>query len=225
MKTLFNLGAEEFLPQRLDYESLRRAASVCEGCDLYKSATQTVFGEGPTKATVMFVGEVPGDEEDKSGHPFVGPAGRLLDRALDEAGIQRELVYMTNAVKHFKWKPSGKRRLHEKPNASAITACKPWLESEIALLKPRIVVCLGATAAQTLFGRDFRVTRMRGSWMEFQNDIRAIATVHPSSILRTPEPDREAAYSHFEADLELVAVEIKRSGLHDRGSAATGSPT
>jgi uracil-DNA glycosylase family protein len=225
MKTLFNPGAEEFLPDKLDYGSLKRAAAGCEGCDLYKNATQTVFGEGPSQASVMFVGEVPGDEEDKVGHPFVGPAGRLLDRALEEAGIQRELVYMTNAVKHFKWKPSGKRRLHDKPNTSEIAACKPWLESEIALLKPRILVCLGATAAQTLFGRDFRVTRMRGSWMEFQNDIRAIATVHPSSILRTPDPDREVAYRQFVSDLAMVGTEMERNGLHDRGAAATGSPT
>ncbi|MDM7921568.1 MAG: UdgX family uracil-DNA binding protein [Pyrinomonadaceae bacterium] len=156
-------SAEDFLPGELTYPALVKAAAGCKGCDLYKDATQTVFGEGDIDSGVIFIGEQPGDEEDKLGHPFVGPAGKLLDRAFVEAGIDRNSVYLTNAVKHFKWKPRGKRRIHEKPRASEIQACEPWLHSEIILLRPRIIVCLGATAAQALLGSDFRGQRCVGS--------------------------------------------------------------
>lgn len=203
-------SALDFFPARLDHRSLTAAAEHCMGCDLYKNATQTVFGQGPKTAEVMFVGEVPGDEEDKQGHPFVGPAGRLLDKALVEAGIDRTSTYLTNAVKHFKWKPAGKRRLHQKPNAQEINACRPWLVAEIEVLEPEIIVCLGATAAQTLFGNQFRVTKMRGQWFEYGTGRKIIATIHPSAILRTPDIDRAAEYAHFVADLSLVAKAIAR---------------
>ena len=179
-------SAADFFPDKVSYESLRVAADTCEGCDLYKIATQTVFGEGPKHAKIILVGEQPGDEEDKQGHPFIGPAGRLLDQALVEARIDRQRVYTTNAVKHFKWKPVGKRRLHQKPSAREVDACKPWLMGEIETIQPEIIVCLGATAARSLLGKDFRVTKSRGQWMEFKNR-RIIATVHPSSILRAPD--------------------------------------
>lgn len=201
-------SALDYFPEELDYRSLVLAAKFCKGCDIYKNATQTVFGEGKKGAEVMLVGEVPGDEEDKQGHPFVGPAGRLLDRALAEAGIDRERTYVTNAVKHFKWKPVGKRRLHQKPNAQEIEACRPWLAAEIEGLKPKIIVCLGATAAQTLLGKDFRVTKMRGQWFEYEDGQRIIATIHPSAILRTPDDRREEEYAHFVADLTEIAQAI-----------------
>jgi DNA polymerase len=181
------------------------------GCHLYKVGTQTVFGEGPVPAELMFVGEVPGDEEDLSGHPFVGPAGRLLTQALGEAGIDREQAYVTNVVKHFKWKraPRGKRRLHEKPNSAEIRACVPWLEAEIEVVQPRVLVCLGATAAQALLGKDFRVTKQRGVWLESELAEKAIATVHPSSILRAPDADSRAEqYREFVADLVVIANEL-----------------
>src|SRR5688572_30405701 len=155
-------SAVDYFPERLDYASMAAAADGCKGCDIYIDATQAVFGEGSLHPQTMFVGEQPGDEEDLKGHPFVGPAGRLFDKALVEAGIDRSQTYVTNAVKHFKWKPSGKRRLHERPKTSEINACRPWLDAEIRLLRPRILVFLGATAAQSLLGRDFRVTKMRG---------------------------------------------------------------
>ena len=201
-------SAFDYLPEDLSYLSLVRAAEGCRGCDLYKNATQTVFGEGDLASGVVFVGEQPGDEEDLQGHPFVGPAGRLLDKAFNEAGIDRSRIYVTNAVKHFKWKPRGKRRLHEKPKASEIAACDPWLRAELILTQPRILVCLGATAAQSLFGRDFRVTKMRGQWLESEIGARALATIHPSAILRTPADLREAEYRDFVADLSIVAREI-----------------
>ena len=201
-------SAFDYLPEDLSYASLIRAAEGCRGCDLYKNATQTVFGEGDLASGVVFVGEQPGDEEDLQGHPFVGPAGRLLDKALKEAGIDRDHIYVTNAVKHFKWKPQGKRRLHEKPKASEIAACDPWLRAELILTQPRILVCLGATAAQSLFGRDFRVTKMRGQWLESEIGARALATIHPSAVLRTPSDLREAEYRHFVADLSIVAREM-----------------
>jgi uracil-DNA glycosylase family protein len=159
-------GALAFFPDHIDYASLARASLHCRGCDIYINATQTVFGEGTMQPAVMFIGEQPGDEEDLKGHPFVGPAGRLLDKALADAGIPREAAYVTNAVKHFKWKPRGKRRLHEKPKASEIHACRPWLEAEIEVVRPRVLVFLGATAAQSLLGKDFRVTKMRGEWLD-----------------------------------------------------------
>jgi uracil-DNA glycosylase len=202
-------SALDFFPEKIGYTSLKAAADHCKGCDLYKFATQTVFGEGATKSSVMFVGEQPGDEEDLEGRPFVGPAGRLFDRALAEAGIDRGQTYVTNAVKHFKWKPRGKRRLHEKPKASEVEACLPWLGAEIEIVKPRILVLLGATAAQALLGKQFRVTKQRGIWLESELAGRVIATVHPSSILRAPDPEtREAAYAEFVHDLETIAAEL-----------------
>ena len=203
-------SALSFLPEEMDYLSLRTAARNCKGCDLYKTATQTVFGEGQKGAKAMLIGEQPGDEEDKQGHPFVGPAGKLLDRALVNAGIDRAAIYVTNAVKHFKWKPVGKRRLHEKPKAGEINACRPWLTAEIEGLKPKIIVCLGATAAQTLRGPTFRVTQTRGRWFDYENGEKLIATIHPSAILRTPDVKREADYRHFVADLTLVAEAIAK---------------
>jgi len=202
--------ARDFFPSTITLDSLRKAAAECKGCELYKLATQTVFGEGSSRTELMLVGEQPGDEEDKVGHPFVGPAGRLLDQALEEAGIDSSLVYTTNAVKHFKWKPVGKRRLHQKPKASEIAACHPWLEAEIEVVRPRILVCLGATAAQALLGRDFRVTKMRGQWMASELAEKVLATVHPSSILRAPDPQaREKQYREFVADLKIVAKELR----------------
>jgi DNA polymerase len=171
--------------------------------------TQTVFGEGPSNARVMLVGEQPGDAEDLAGHPFIGPAGKLLDRALEEAGIDRSVVYVTNVVKHFKWEPRGKRRIHAKPNAAEVGACRPWLETEIALVRPRVLVCLGATAAQALLGRAFKVTRMRGQFVESPLAPRVTATVHPSSILRAPDEDaRRQEMRQFVADLKNVAREL-----------------
>ena len=173
---------------KLTLPSLRLAAATCTACDLYKRGTQTVFGEGLETARAIFLGEQPGDQEDRTGRPFVGPAGKLLDRALEEAGIDRKLVYVTNVVKHFKWTPRGKRRLHEKPNAREIAACRPWLESELAVIKPEVLVCLGATAAQALLGKSFRVTKMRGQVLQHALG-RVMATVHPSSILRAPDDE------------------------------------
>ncbi|MFI7617121.1 UdgX family uracil-DNA binding protein [Nonomuraea terrae] len=197
-----NNGAAKFLPDRLDLDALRSAAAGCEGCDLYRNATQTVFGEGPGHATFMLVGEQPGDREDIEGHPFVGPAGRVLDRGLEEAGIAREDVYVTNAVKHFSFTPRGKRRIHQKPTAAEITACRPWLNAELAVVQPEVVVVLGATAARSLLGPEFRVTRHRGEPVPLGEAL-AVATVHPSAVLRAP--DREDAYEGFLADLQAAA--------------------
>jgi uracil-DNA glycosylase family protein len=186
--------------------SVAQAAKDCRGCDLWSRATQTVFGDGPRTAKVLFVGEQPGDKEDLAGHPFVGPAGRLLDEALVEAGIDRKNVYVTNAVKHFKWRASGKRRLHERPNAAEIAACRVWLELELRLVNADVVVALGATAAQALLGRAFRVTRDRGKVMSSPLAARVVATVHPSSILRAPdEESRRAEMRAFVRDLSGVA--------------------
>jgi len=183
----------------------KRAAGDCRACDLYARATQTVFGEGPRRAEVMMVGEAPGDQEDLAGHPFVGPAGRLLDRALEQAKIERRLVYLTNVVKHFKWEPRGKRRLHKRPLPSEIAACMPWLRMEIDLVRPEIIVCLGATAGQALFGSRFSVTRERGRFLASSYAPFVLATLHPSALLRVIEPDeRPAAFEHFVADLRLV---------------------
>ncbi len=199
-------SALDYFPPKLDYRSLVAAAEGCKGCDIYLSATQAVFGEGDLHAPVMFVGEQPGDEEDLKGHPFVGPAGRLFDKALAEAGIDRSQTYVTNAVKHFKWKPAGKRRLHEKPKASEVAACRPWLEAEIEVVKPNILVFLGATAAQSLLGSAFRVTEMRGQWLDSEIAENVLATVHPSSVLRAPDPEaREQQYRDLVSDLVVVA--------------------
>jgi DNA polymerase len=189
---------------RLD--ELRKQAARCTACDLYKTGTQVVFGEGPEDAEVIFVGEQPGDQEDKLGRPFVGPAGKLLDKALADAGIDREHVYLTNVVKHFKWVARGKRRIHQKPNWSEVAACRPWFEAELEAVQPRVLVCLGATAAQALLGRRFRVSRERG--VPVQSDLaeHVLATVHPSSILRGDPESREREYGAFVSDLSVVAA-------------------
>ena len=200
------VSAAEFLPDELDLAALREAAAGCRGCHLWENATQTVFGEGRLEAEVMLVGEQPGDQEDKAGEPFVGPAGRMLDRALEEAGIDRSLTYITNAVKHFKWVPRGKRRIHAKPTWSELAACRPWLEAELAVVAPRVLVCLGATAAQGLLGKEFRVTKSRGQWVESDLAEHVTATIHPSAILRQRDDDaREAEFANFVDDLKLVA--------------------
>jgi uracil-DNA glycosylase len=196
-----------------DLKSLAAAARTCKACDLWKNATQTVFGEGSPDARIVFVGEQPGDREDLSGRPFVGPAGRLLDEALEAAGIDRKLVYVTNAVKHFKWVPDarGKRRIHKKPSYSEIAACRPWLDSELSALKPDVLVCLGATAAQALLGREFSVMRQRGRWIESPLARHVMATVHPSSILRAIDSEsRETQKQLFVSDLAKVAQIMRR---------------
>jgi uracil-DNA glycosylase family protein len=192
-------------PDTASLTVLREAARHCTACHLYKRATQTVFGEGPKGATMMLVGEQPGDYEDVAGKPFVGPAGKIMDRALEEAGIDRSEVYVTNAVKHFKWEPRGKRRIHQKPNSREIAACRPWLEAELRIVKPKLVVAMGATAAQTIFGPSFRVTRERGKVSSSKLAPRVLATVHPSSLLRQPdEASREREYKLFVADLRAA---------------------
>src|SRR5215469_15303209 len=186
-------------------DSARDAANSCRACDLWKRGTQTVFGEGQPRARVMFVGEQPGDKEDLQRRPFVGPAGALLDKALEQAGIDRRITYVTNAVKHFKWEPRGKRRIHKKPNSIEIAACHQWLEVEIDLVKPQVIVCLGATAAQALLGRTFRVTQQRGQLLPFNTAPHILATVHPSSILRAQDDEsRHREFEHFVNDLRAV---------------------
>jgi uracil-DNA glycosylase family protein len=195
----------QLLPDRPTLATVREVAAGCKACDLYKRGTQTVFGEGPRRAEIMLVGEQPGDAEDVAGHPFVGPAGKLLDRALAEAGIDRSVVYVTNVVKHFKWEPRGKRRIHAKPNAAEIGACRPWLETEIALVKPRVLVCLGATAAQALLGKSFKVSRQRGEPVPSPLASVVGATVHPSSILRAPDDEtRREEMQRFIEDLKRI---------------------
>jgi DNA polymerase len=201
--------AAPLIPPRPSLPTLREAAATCRACDLWQRGTQTVFGEGSRAAEAMFVGEQPGNDEDLAGRPFVGPAGKLFDRALAEAGIDRARTYVTNVVKHFKWEPRGKRRIHAKPNALEITACRPWLEAELAVVKPRVLVCLGATAAQALLGRAFRVSKQRGEFVASPLAARVTATVHPSSILRAPDDEtRRAEMDRFIADLRLVAREL-----------------
>jgi len=191
------------------WQQLHDAALECHACDLWRHGTQTVFGEGSTSARLVLVGEQPGNEEDQAGHPFVGPAGRLLDRALEEAGIRRNDAYVTNVVKHFKWEPRGKRRIHMKPNTVEIVACLPWLRAELELVKPRALVCLGATAAQALLGRSFRVTQHRGKFLDSPLAPRVMATVHPSSILRARDAEaRHSEHARFVEDLKLVAREL-----------------
>ena len=198
-------SAAAYVPERPTLERLREASAGCRGCHLYERATQTVFGEGARGAEVMFVGEQPGDQEDLDGKPFVGPAGRILDQALEEAGIDRRQTYVTNVVKHFKWQPRGKRRIHQKPNWAEMAACRPWLDAELDLVEPDVVVCLGATAAQALLGRDFRVSRQRGELVDSPLARYVLATVHPSSILRQrDDASREAEYAAFVEDLRVV---------------------
>jgi uracil-DNA glycosylase family protein len=193
------------IPRNASLEVLRNASKDCRACDLWRNATQTVFGEGSSLAKMMMIGEQPGNQEDLEGKPFVGPAGKLLDEALIAAGIDRQKVYVTNAVKHFKWEPRGKRRIHKKPGAAEIEACRPWLQAEIAALKPEIIVCLGATAAQSLLGRDFRVTQHRGEFLESPFAQVVMATVHPSSILRAPDDkSRHDEMQRFIADLNKI---------------------
>jgi uracil-DNA glycosylase family protein len=207
-QSLLDETAASLVPARPSLRKLREAAAGCKACPLWKTGTQTVFGEGSPKAEVMFVGEQPGDQEDKAGKPFVGPAGKLLDQALEQAGIDRSVAYVTNVVKHFKWQARGKRRIHQKPNWSEIAACRPWLEAELAVVKPRVLVCLGATAAQALLGRQFRVTRKRGEPVESELAPVVLATVHPSSILRAEEEDRETELAAFVSDLKVVASHL-----------------
>lgn len=211
MPKRLEISAANFLPERLSLPTLQTASKTCKGCDLWKVGTQTVFGEGAAHARVMFVGEQPGDKEDLSGKPFVGPAGALLDKALLDAGIDRETTYVTNAVKHFKWEPRGKRRIHKKPSGIEIAACRPWLEAEIAVLKPEVIVCLGATAAQSLLGRTFKVTQRRGELIRSELAPFVLATVHPSSILRAPdEQSRHEEYARFVDDLRQVSLALKQ---------------
>jgi len=206
-------SARDFFPDRRTLPSLRRAAAGCRGCPLWENATQTVFGEGAPKARLMLVGEMPGDREDLSGRPFVGPAGRLLDEALDAAGIERDDAYVTNVVKHFKWEPRGKRRLHRTPSIAEIRACMPWLEAEIELVKPQALVCLGATAAKALLGRGVLVSRDRGRFIQSPLARRVTATVHPSSLLRMRDrAERDAALEQFVADLAAVKAELDNYG-------------
>jgi len=213
-------GAERFLPNRRTLVTLAEAIPHCRGCDLYRFATQAVFGEGPARASIVLVGEQPGNDEDLQGHPFVGPAGRLLDRAMEDAGIRRSEVYLTNAVKHFKFEERGKRRLHKKPRVSETKACRPWLEAELEAIKPKIVVCLGATAAQTLLGPAFRLTRERGEFFAQPDGSFVTATVHPSAILRAPdEQQRRAQYREFVTDLRRIRQHLARL---DRPRAVAG---
>jgi uracil-DNA glycosylase family protein len=216
-------SAASYVPERPTLEKVRDAAMGCKACWLWTLGTQTIFGEGPRQATVMFVGEQPGDQEDRAGRPFVGPAGKLLDRALDEAGIDRKTVYVTNAVKHFKWERAerGNRRIHKKPNDAEIRACRPWLDSEIALVRPQVIITLGATASQAVLGKQFRVTKDRGKPMASPLAEAVFATVHPSSVLRAPDDAaRELAEREFFADLKTVAHYL---ATHDRKPADRGS--
>lgn len=211
-RTGVSLMAAPLIPARPTIDSLQRAAKKCRACPLWKTGTQTVFGEGSREATVVFVGEQPGNDEDLAGKPFVGPAGKLLDKALVEAGIQRDEVYVTNAVKHFKWEPKGKRRIHKKPGAREIAACRPWLNAELEVLKPQVLVCLGATAAQALLGKTFLVSKHRGELIQSELASNVMATVHPSSILRAPDDDtRRQEMEKFVADLRKVAAVIRRT--------------
>jgi len=209
-RSLSDESAAPLVPRKPTLPKLRQAAAGCRACDLWERGTQTVFGEGGSRARVMLVGEQPGDREDLEGRPFVGPAGRILDDSLEKAGIDRRAVYVTNVVKHFKWEPRGKRRIHQKPNSVEIGACRPWLDAEIALVKPDVVVCLGATAAQALLGRTFRVSRQRGEFVPSSLAPRVLATVHPSSILRAPDDEtRRAETARFVADLKKVAKALR----------------
>jgi uracil-DNA glycosylase family protein len=203
-------NAADLIPDRPSLANVRAAARECQACDLWKRGTQTVFGEGARNAQLMLIGEQPGDAEDLAGHPFVGPAGRLLDRALHDAGIDRAGAYVTNVVKHFKWEPRGKRRIHKKPSAGEIAACRPWLDTEIELVRPHAIVCLGATAAQALLGRGFKVTAHRGEFVSSTLAPLVLATVHPSSILRAPDEEtRRLEMTRFTDDLRKVARALR----------------
>jgi len=203
--------AAPLVPPKPTLAKLREAAAGCKACDLWKTGTQTVFGEGASHARVMFVGEQPGDKEDLLGHPFVGPAGKVLDKALEATGISRRDVYVTNAVKHFKWEPRGKRRIHKKPNTIEIVACRPWLDAEIAVVHPEVIVCLGATAAQALLGRNFKVSVDRGKFVQSPLAPYVLATVHPSSILRAQDDEsRHREMQSFIDDLAVVAQALRK---------------
>ena len=207
------MGAEQYLPDNHTLDALREAAARCRGCELWEAATQTVFGDGAARARLMLVGEQPGDREDIEGKPFVGPAGRILDEGLEAAGVPRSAVYLTNAVKHFRWVRRGKRRLHEKPNSGQVRACRPWLDAEVEAVRPRLLVLLGATAAQSVLGPTFRVTQHRGKVISTPLGVPAVATVHPSSILRAPDDaSREEAMAAFVADLRSVAQALQKPG-------------
>jgi uracil-DNA glycosylase len=206
------ISAANWVPATRDLKQLQATAPACHGCDLYQHATQVVFGEGPEDSKVVMVGEQPGDEEDRKGHPFVGPAGRLLSKAMQEAGLDREKIYVTNAVKHFKFVERGKRRIHAKPSGIEISACRPWLEAELMAIEPALVVCLGATAAQSLMGRDFRITAERGKFFKHPWAKELVATVHPSAILRVPEKYQQE-YELFVHDLRLIAARVKELEL------------
>jgi uracil-DNA glycosylase len=202
------MGAEDYVPERKSLTALREAAAGCRGCSLYRGATQTVFGEGPATAEVVMVGEQPGDQEDRQGRPFVGPAGKLLDRALGDAGIDRRKVFVTNVVKHFKFTTRGKRRIHKRPSAEEVRACSPWFEAELDAVKPKALLALGATAGQDLFGRSFRVTRERGKRLDSDLAPVVMATIHPSAILRAEDEDREREYDRFVDDLRALSREL-----------------
>jgi DNA polymerase len=211
-KTAVGPPVEELIPERLTLSALREAAAGCRACELWRTGTRTVFGEGGARAEMMLVGEQPGDREDIEGHPFVGPAGAVLDRALADAGVERTAVYVTNAVKHFRWVQRGKRRLHQKPDTTHIAACRPWLRAELAAVRPRLVVCLGATAAHAVLGASARVLRDRGRFFPSPLEVTAMPTVHPSSILRAPDPEaRERAHRDFVTDLETAAEWLRAS--------------
>ena len=207
-------SAAPFVPASTSLKTLEAAAEKCRGCDLYKAATQVVFGAGPKRAGIMLVGEQPGDQEDRQGEPFVGPAGALLDKALADSGIPRDQVFLTNAVKHFKWEPRGKRRIHKKPRASEVKACRPWLEAELRAVQPAIVVCLGATAAQSMLGASFKLMKQRGQIVSSPIAPRVVATIHPSAVLRAPDAEgRRAAYEMLVADLKAVAKALRKVRL------------
>ena len=209
MATVDTGSAAEYLPERLTLQTLRQAAAECRACPLWRTGTQTVFGEGAKAADVMLVGEQPGDKEDLAGQPFVGPAGQLLDDALEEAGIDRSRAYVTNAVKHFKWQARGKRRIHAKPVWAEVAACRPWLDAELKVVKPEVLVCLGATASQALLGRQFRVTRERGRPIASDLAPNVVATIHPSAVLRAD--DREKEFRGLIDDLRVVAGLLSRT--------------
>jgi uracil-DNA glycosylase len=205
------MSAANFLPERRSLAALREAAAGCRGCDLYEDATQTVFGEGAAKARVVLVGETPGDQEDRQGKPFVGPAGRELDRALERAGIDRKEAYVTNAVKHFRFQERGKRRIHQKPDGRHIKACRPWLDAELGLLKPEALIVMGATAAQALLGASFKVTKERGKLIETELAPIVVATIHPSAILRERDDDaRHLQREAFTSDIQVAAEALRR---------------